>query len=329
MQIFFRSAVALFLALSGRAQAQENPPPPTSEPAPQGRISVDEKGFSIQAPPGWEVRKDFPNASLLMQVPMSPGTKYQRTIQVMSFSGARFINPVTAKEFEEIIQKRFAAASSSVQDYKVRNHLPIEMQDGRQGMLYYAAFVMEGVPMMQAHILVSSQTRHFLLTFTDLAEHFEESANSPELAEAWTSMTSVALDSPTPRSEDKMIILASIIGGVIVLFFVLILLRNWLARKRLRELTADGVEISDDGDDDVSGSEEAIIVSGEEQISGHSKMAKTRQKTHVSDASKISKYESYQPDSSHSRQDSEQPTSSSHTASEQPSQVTKKSRKWN
>src|SRR4051812_45726586 len=53
------------------------------------RITVKGGDFSIKAPKGWEVFTKLDNLTLLMQVPKRPGMKYQRTIQVASFSEPR------------------------------------------------------------------------------------------------------------------------------------------------------------------------------------------------------------------------------------------------
>src|SRR5690606_29572556 len=74
---------------------------------PNKRVTVRDGDFSLQPPVGWEVYVNLPSLSLLMQVPHAPGMKYQRTIQVASFSGPRYIDEVTAKEYEEVIVRKF------------------------------------------------------------------------------------------------------------------------------------------------------------------------------------------------------------------------------
>ena len=95
------------------------------------RVSVRDGDFSMQPPPGWEVYVNLPGLSLLMQVPHKAGERYQRTIQVASFSDSRYIDEVTAKEYEKVIVRKFSVASTSIEDYRIRNHMTIEMADGR------------------------------------------------------------------------------------------------------------------------------------------------------------------------------------------------------
>ena len=105
------------------------------------RIPLKGGDFSITPPAKWEVYTHHPSLTLLMQVPYKAGIKYQRTIQVASFGGSRFIDEVTAKEYEEVIVRKFSVASASLEDFRVRNHMVIEMADGRQGLLFYTEFV--------------------------------------------------------------------------------------------------------------------------------------------------------------------------------------------
>lgn len=199
------------------------------------RVSVRNGDFTVQPPRGWEVYTHLPSLTLLMQIPYQPGMKYQRTIQVASFSGSRFIDEVTAKEYEDVIVRKFSATSTSIDGYKIRNHMPIEMADGRQGLLFYTEFTLEGVSMMQAHILVSSQQRHYLMTFTDLAEHFENDGASRFLTEAWDSMISVQLGSRTPARFESAVYIMVIAGLLAALATVVMLVRRARSGRSYRD----------------------------------------------------------------------------------------------
>lgn len=167
---------------------------------PAARISLDDKGFSIVPPSDWIVRRDLPRTSLFLQAVTKAEGDYPRNIAVVKFSGPKLINDVTADEFSNYLVRNFPSASPDIADYQLRNHQPVQMADGREGLLFYTDFKDHGHPMMQAHILVSSETNHYLVTFTDLAEHFENPAGGSEfLAEAWGSMTTIELNSPNPK----------------------------------------------------------------------------------------------------------------------------------
>jgi|GEM_PF-4818950 len=202
------------------------------------RIEVGEKGFSITPPEGWEIVHNVGVATVLLQAQKQAGMTYQRSIQVMAFESPRFIDQTTAKEFEEYLVKKFSEVSAAIEDYRIRNNTDIEMSDGRKGILFYSEFKFDGVAMMQAHVLVSSKTRHYLTTYTDIAEHFEQEENQAYLAEAWGAMTSLELDSGTPnRFEGPMFagIAVFVVSGFIGIF---LLMRYRMARKRYEQLAA-------------------------------------------------------------------------------------------
>ena len=203
------------------------------------RVSVRDGDFSVTPPKGWEVYEHLGDLTLLMQMPHQDGVKYQRTIQVASFSNPRFIDETTAKEYEEVITRKFAATSAAIEGYRIRNHLVIDMADGRQGLLFYSEFTLDNVALMQAHILVSSAGRHYLMTYTDVAEHFESEAANQYLTEAWDSMISVQLGAPTPGRFTEIIYGAAAAVATVFLTLGIVWFRRYRAARQYRDY-ADG-----------------------------------------------------------------------------------------
>jgi len=203
------------------------------------RVSVRDGDFSVTPPKGWEVYEHLGDLTLLMQMPHQDGVKYQRTIQVASFSNPRYIDETTAKEYEEVISRKFAATSAAIEGYRIRNHLVIDMADGRQGLLFYSEFTLDGVALMQAHILVSSAGRHYLMTYTDVAEHFESEAANQFLTEAWDSMISVQLGAPTPGRFTAIIYGAAAAVTTVLAALGIIWFRRHRAARQYRDY-ADG-----------------------------------------------------------------------------------------
>lgn len=204
------------------------------------RVEVQKRGFSIVAPKGWEVTTNHPNLSFLAQIPWSANIKYRRTIQIAGFSGPRYMDEVTAKDFEKLIVKNFAESSASVTDFKIRNNLPIELADGRPGLLFYSEFMMDDVALMQAHILVSDPNTHLLMTYTDVREHFEnEEAAGKFLSEAWDAMVSLQMPGPAPVRFAEVKRLGIFALGVLLVAFSLWGLRSWLGQRSLRHMEQD------------------------------------------------------------------------------------------
>ncbi len=189
------------------------------------RISLRDGEISILSAKNWEIFTEIPGLTLLMRAPQDPETRYQRTIQIASFNGPRYMDEITAKEFESLIVRKFAATSASIKKYRIRNYTNVELDDRRPGLLFYSEFSVDGVNLMQAHILVSSIRRHFLITFTDVAYHFEGSTQGPFLEEAWTTMRSAQLRGEIPRRFRVTLTMVYVAGGIIVLLGGLAILR--------------------------------------------------------------------------------------------------------
>ena len=208
------------------------------------RLELKDGDFSIEPPTGWQVYTKEPGLTLMAMPAKDPKFKYQRTLQVAAFEGPRYMDDITAKEFEEEIPRKFQAISNAIGDYKVRNHLPVEMGDSRQGLLFYTEFKLDGVALMQAHIVVSSAANHYLLTYTDVAEHFENEAETQFLTESWASMTSVQLKGRTPMRYTSSIMLGGGLVAILLLGLLVFFVRNWRA-KRSYEYYGSGKGLDD------------------------------------------------------------------------------------
>ena len=229
------------------SKVKQLPPPPAGTEVSQGeRLTLDGKGFTLVAPTGWIVQKNLPRSSLFIQARVI-GAEYPRNIAVARFSGSVLINESTANDFAERLVKLYPATSTTIENYTLRNHQSIQMTDGREGILFYTDFTGSGRKMMQAHILVSSETHHYLVTYTDVAEHFENPVdNSPFLAEAWAAMISIQLDSPNPVPAGGMDTAFLTVIGLMVAVVVVTGVRKKMAGRRYKKYAEQAV--SEGGD---------------------------------------------------------------------------------
>ena len=228
------ASIACSIALSGVVVADEGTDTTSrmGEISQGERVSVDGKGFTIIAPSGWTVQKNLPRSSLFLQAQVSEG-EYPRNIAVVRFNDPVLISDSTANDFAQRLVKLYPAVSSTIENYALRNHESIQMTDGREGILFYTDFIGSGRKMMQAHILLSSQTSHYLITYTDVAEHFENQGNEASfLTEAWASMVSTELDSPNPLPDGGVTTaIVSFIGLALIAGTATILHRARAARQ--------------------------------------------------------------------------------------------------
>ena len=217
------------------------------------RIVIDGKGFSIKPPVGWIVQRDVHRVSLALAAPVPEG-QYPSNINVIRFSGAKIINQETAEKFAEKIIKDFPAASSTIDGYTLRNSQPIDLADGRKALMFYTDFLGSGRRMMQAHVLASSETNHYLITYTDAAENFEtnaEGVQSQVFNLAWETLASLELDSPNPVPSQELTWILGVIGILVIAWFVFSFIRNRRAAAEYRQF-ADRGHLPGDHDELVS-----------------------------------------------------------------------------
>ncbi len=221
------------------------------------RVALDDKGFSLAAPQGWIIRKDLPRSSLFIQAPVAQ-SQYPRNITVLRFKEPKLINRASAEDFAKYLVASYPQASNSIENYSLRSHERITLNDGREGWLFYTELTDTGLALMQAHILVSSQSHHYLVTFTDKSEHFEgEQSSQQPFMEAWSAMTSLELESSSPSPVGQARLMAMILVAVGALLVVSAMVRRVLAKRRYRyqaddDLAEDeGASVQHDDVDDI------------------------------------------------------------------------------
>jgi hypothetical protein len=241
-----------------RAEGPPQPPrPPVAKDEPKEepkiatgeRIEIPDVGFSIVPPNGWMVHKNSHGSSLLFEAPKQPNQIYQPTIQVMVFNKLRYIDEVTMKEYGDLIVEKFGKMSNRVTGYHLRDAAIQRLETGDPSILYYTEFQYDDVPIMQMHILISSATNHFVMTYTDMAKVFEDES-SPGLAIAYTSMHSAQLDSRPPWRWRGFVI-----GGVAVFLVIL----GWFTLRflRARRIAKLGQRIEDEDNKEITRDEES------------------------------------------------------------------------
>lgn len=202
------------------------------------RIFVEDREFSIVPPVGWNVYRDYQGAMLYMEPPKEEGQLYQRSIRIMAFNEPVYVDELTFQSFAEKIVENFSKASNSIVDYRIRNQTAIEYSGDRKAGLYYTEFLLAEVPLMQMHILVSSENFHFVMTYTDLMEKFEADS-SPELDEAYASLVSAELSGDPPTRNDSLFHLLIGVGSLITLVVMIKLMMMWRVKRiasRLEDL---------------------------------------------------------------------------------------------
>ena len=217
-------------------------------------VTMKDRGFAITPPKGWEYRTDLPNLSMVLQAPKEKGQTYQKSIQVMVRNTPVAIDETTAVQFEAELTKVFGKSMTNVTDFHIRNHELVELTNGTKAILYYTGMTLDGFNLMQIHVVASSDTKHFIATYTDLAEFFDKGTDSPVLMTAWTALSSLQFNGAAPQRFEMPIRIFAILGGIILIGILLSVGRTLTATMRYRKLTK-GMDAEENGYEDDSSNE--------------------------------------------------------------------------
>ena len=206
-----------------------------------GRIQVGSSGFSMMPPTGWKVRNNVPGLSLVLEAHEEKSTKYRSTIQVRVADGPRYLDSVGIADFQEEITDKLGRDGGSLRDFTVRNSELVKTDDGRDALLVYTGFNMNGVDLLQAHLMISNENQNVVVTYTDLSDKFDSNAADAPLGIAWAAMTTAQIPGKNPERFAGPIQIAALAGLLIVFIAVLLTIRNALARKAYAQ-AGTGVE---------------------------------------------------------------------------------------
>lgn len=209
------------------------------------RKEFTKQGFTIELPPNWSVAesKEAGRPTEFL-APLVDGS-YQGNIKIMRFEGSLSVNEMVAQDYAKKIEKKYSYLGY-VSDYGIRNYDFSELTDGSEAILYYSDFKANNTDLMQAHLLVSGERHHFLVTYTDILEHFEGERSYIFLQSVWNSMASIKLLEPKLTIEQKLMNYSPYIGGLLfVLLSTFILRKMWLKREDDME-PLDNSEFADD-----------------------------------------------------------------------------------
>ncbi len=218
----------------------------------QSQVEIENRGFTIYPPVGWSIKKNFNGASLFFQAPLDNNDKYRRNIRIMTFKGAKYIDEVSLEEFSKEIEEKSSKMSNAVQNYRIRDLSLVELGKNVPAGLFYADFKLNGLPMMQMRLLISTADFHFLMTFTDVQENFEDTSNG-YLDQAYQTFQTVELDSHPPGRNDFLVR----IGVAGVTLIILITGFSFYRKYRVKKLGAGIDEFDDDDDENLDDIEEA------------------------------------------------------------------------
>lgn len=194
-----------------------------------------EIGLTLTPPTGWQIQPGHMGKTLVLQpIPTQEKTKalskpiYNRNISVAVIHEARPIDETEALRLRQKLAADFGQAAG-VRDFQIIEHRFINYGQKAEGILLYTAFLLNGFPMSQMHIFLSGSKNSTLLTYTDLADAFQNDEEA--MTTAWNAMLSTELVGNAPKRYQSLVYTGLALGLMLLSGFLLGLLRRLSAHK--------------------------------------------------------------------------------------------------
>jgi len=202
---FIQSEIGTSLADSEGSSA--DPPKPEFSASSQG-VVIPEAGVRITPPEGWSASRDVAQLTLVMKEPGDPKPsydkpKYQRNVTLMTLHQSSPMDFARMEEFKQELTKQFSQGGST-SNFQIVDSKIFDYRQNISAILVYSSIHIGEYPMMQMHVLVSGKDKQYVMTYTDLAERFNQT-NDPAFSAVWASMMSIEVEgTPPTRFEQRL-----------------------------------------------------------------------------------------------------------------------------
>lgn len=231
------------------AETAAFPAPFVSDGSP---IKFDQDRAKITPIKGWMVEPKGSGVSVVMKevvtpVPGAPKDYSQpifaRNITVMTINEASPIDEQRAVEFKEQFLK-MAGKQGSMPDLQFTSQKFFNFKGENDGLVFFTQHTSNGFTMMQMHVLVSGDSKQYLLSYNDLANRF---SNPETYDQAWKAMTSIEVPGIAPIRYAREIKLGGVFFAGLLLLVLPFSFARAMSQRRIRKLAASLQEEWDTG----------------------------------------------------------------------------------
>lgn len=165
-------------------------------------IYLKESGIKIDMPIDWE-RIEIPGKTLYIREKIKSSPNYRRNILLLKLKDSLSLDKYFTKKFGEQLVSKFSH-DKNVKNFTLEDQKRIRIDNDEPAIYYLTSYSQSGMKFKQMHILVSSKKYHFLATYTDLENSFE---NTDYLTkEAWKALSSITIDRDLRQSNSTNMI---------------------------------------------------------------------------------------------------------------------------
>lgn len=240
-------ALSSFWGFASVAISEENSAGTGQQPveAPKDEISDGSaislgEGVSIAPISGWKIERKSMGMSLVMKEVLPPQTGevdyskpiFARNLTLMSIPEARPIDNAAVDEMKAMIGKMIAR-DPSLRDFTFTDHKFFDYKGKNDGLILFSQLTVNNFQMMQMQVIVSGESKTYLMTYSDLASNF---ANPSSYDAAWKSMTSLVVPGVAPMRYQKEVIVGGAVAAVLALIIVPFFMFRLVSSRRIKKM---------------------------------------------------------------------------------------------
>jgi hypothetical protein len=224
--LWLRVVISIF---SGQTLAEQAPTVgrllvPGSMDSDGTRVMSEDPKFSIIPPAGWTVTysKGGNGPTLILQEPVSKpisGSKapmFRRNLVLAVSQEASPIDELRLKSFRGDLEK-FYGKNALTRDFQVLDVKFFNWRGNQDGILAYSSWMAGDIQMEQMNVLISSSSKQYMITYTDMASRFIP--ESAEMAAAWQSIMSIELTGEAPLRFTELAVISGLLLTVLLGLF--------------------------------------------------------------------------------------------------------------
>lgn len=212
-------------------------------------IRIDSLGIKVTPIAGWEVNTGGA-ISVVMQEPApiehkeSEGPTFRRNITIAAIHKGLPIDSKRGESLKEELLEKFGK-SVSISNFAIGETQFFDYKNSKDGIILYSDFSYKKFDMRQMHVLVGGEKNQLLLTYTDFRKNFE-AKDSPLVAQAWQTMSTVQVDGTAPVRYQNLYNYGPVAVATLIFFFIVMILRSMKNKALLRRVIAEADQVEGD-----------------------------------------------------------------------------------
>ena len=206
-------------------------------------IVLKDAGFEITPTQGWQISTDR-GPSLVLEEPEKSVknirikdakgkniiTRFRRYITVAKKNVPAPMDEMTIKTLTADLMEQFGG-NGLITNYNVTQTEFFDYRDDKKALLAYAHYYMGDVAMMHMHVLLSSDDKQYLATYSDFAKRLQQ--NDKTFDKAWQMINSIEYEGHPPVRFEQTKLYATVIGFLLGLFIFFRIIARIRSQRRL------------------------------------------------------------------------------------------------